>query len=90
MALPYERTTSKEEGQYEPVQVFSPDTISANQTTHSTTGVLAFRVTSDGTYYINSASGAIAAVQAGTVIGVGTGVTQIVFATNQILEIMSI
>lgn len=71
-----------------PIQVFSPDSISASLTTHSMSGVLAVRTTTDGTYYINEVDGLTAAVLAGTVIGIGTNVSQLVFAEAQILEIM--
>ena len=87
MALPHEKTTSRA-GKYEPVQVFAPDTISASLTTHSMSGILAVRTTADGTYYINTANGATANVLAGTVIGVGEDVTQLVFAVAQRLELM--
>lgn len=90
MSLPYERTTSRADGQYQPIQVFAPDTISASATTQDMTGILAVRVTSNGTYYINTDTANTAAVIAGTVIGVGAGVTQLVFAAAQVLEVMSI
>ena len=88
MGLPYEKDTSREEGKYEPVQVFAPDAISASLTSHDVSGQIAVRTTSDGTYYVNAASGATAFVAQGTVIGIADSVDTLVFAAAQVLELM--
>jgi len=90
MPIPYERSDARAIGKYTPVQVFAPDTISASLTDHDVSNVLAVRTTADGTYYINAASGATAFVPAGTIIGIAASVTDLVFASAQVLEIMNI
>lgn len=89
MPLPYEQEDSKEAGQYTPIQVFSPDTISASLTVHDVTDILVVRCSADGVYYINAASSRTVSVTAGTVIGIAEGVTSITFAGAQVLELMS-
>ncbi len=88
--LPYEKKTDKEDGYYTPMQVFAPDLISGSLTSHDVTDILVVRTTTDAIYYINSASGLTAAVAAGTVIGIADGVTTLVFAQAQVLEMMSV
>jgi len=81
-----------DDGRARAMQVFSPRAIvsvtGGSAYAVGTNNVRAFRVGSSNTYHINSDTGHVATILAGSVTGIGKDVTSITFGTTGEIEIM--